>query len=62
VKDAREKLAARFGNAAQIGGKGKFTPSIITNILSPIKHIFLNDLFVFRYSEKKEEACYRPEC
>lgn len=36
VKDARDKLAARFGNAAQIGGKGKWGPQSITNILSPI--------------------------
>lgn len=62
MKEAREKLAARFGNAAQIGGKGKCVPMIITNILSPIKHIFLNDNALNRYPEKKEEACYRPEC
>lgn len=43
---AREKLAARFGNAAQIGGKGK--PS--------------SSNYRFRNPEKKEEACQRPEC
>ena len=40
LKDAREKLAARFGNATQIGGKGRCTPKTITNILTYIKHIF----------------------
>ena len=44
---ARAKLAARFADATQIGGKGK--------CLSHTQPCF-------RHPEKKEEACCRPEC
>ncbi len=47
IQAARAKLAARFADATQIGGKGK----------SP-----LHNQPCFRHSEKKEEACCRPEC
>jgi len=47
LQAARAKLAARFADATQIGGKGK----------SP-----LHNQPCFRHSEKKEEACCRPEC
>jgi len=46
LKAAREKLAARFADAAQIGGKGKRPSHYVP----------------FRHPEKKEEACCRPEC
>ena len=42
VQEARKKLAERFNNATQIGGKGKAWHSDS----------------LARYSEKKEEACY----
>jgi hypothetical protein len=57
VKNAREKLAARFGDT-QIGGKGKnyalcnFGPrEALPN------HNKMLTISLFRHSEKKEEAC-----
>ena len=43
VKAARDKLAARFGDATQIGGKGKLP---ITSFIRTRRH-----------PKKKEEAC-----
>jgi hypothetical protein len=42
IQAARDKLAARFGNATQIGGKG-----------TPLSY----HKYFYRHSEKKEEAC-----
>ena len=49
IQAAREKLAARFANATQIGGKGKDDPPAL------LKQYQL--LLQFRHPEKKEEAC-----
>lgn len=61
IQAARDKLAARFANATQIGGKGKTWQSACTPLffleISP-KHKSL----LYRHPEKKEEACYRAEC
>jgi hypothetical protein len=49
VKNARAKLAERFGTAkTQIGGKGKSAALILT--------------MLYRYSEKNEEACQHSKC
>ena len=60
MKNAREKLAARFGDT-QIGGKGKlnllekrnFTLYPIPSFPKQLKLI----ISLFRHPEKKEEAC-----
>jgi hypothetical protein len=60
VKNAREKLAARFGDS-QIGGKGKHSvfrlrySTLDPNPLLPKLLILIISLF--RHPEKKEEAC-----
>jgi hypothetical protein len=60
VKNAREKLAARFGDT-QIGGKGKHcVPCFRIYKLNPNPlHSKLLKLIIsfFRHPEKKEEAC-----
>jgi hypothetical protein len=58
VKNAREKLAARFGDT-QIGGKGKHWPQDMrihrkTPAHSPINLLKLI-VSLFRHPEKKEE-------
>ena len=50
IQAAREKLAARFANATQIGGKGK-------HLFRPCALDYLPTIRLFRYPEKKEEAC-----
>ncbi len=67
VLDARAKLAAKFSNAAQIGGKGT-----VSQLRTQFSHIpcFLGwctitnllQLCLCRYPEKKEEACHCLEC
>jgi len=54
IQAARDKLAARFANATQIGGKGKPRPSGRTLPVFPNK-IFMHALC--RHPEKKEEEC-----
>jgi hypothetical protein len=49
IQAARDKLAARFANATQIGGKGKHF------FIHP--RSFIYQPCGFRYPEKKEEAC-----
>lgn len=60
MKNAREKLAARFGDT-QIGGKGKLNLLRMRNfMLNPILSFpMLLKLIIslFRHPEKKEEAC-----
>ena len=57
IQAARDKLAARFNNATQIGGKGmQHTQAIRMDVN------FVLTSRRCRYPEKKEEACYRPEC
>lgn len=63
IQAARDKLATRFANATQIGGKGKrprsnHFPGIF---LSHGMTVMLN-ICMYRHPEKKEEACYRAEC
>ena len=68
VLDARAKLAAKFSNAGQIGGKG--THSHLKTQLSQILGFFgnfcyyrlLQPLYLCRYPKKKEEACHCLEC
>lgn len=53
IQAARDKLAARFANATQIGGKGKPRPAGRT--LPVTNKIFMHPLC--RHPEKEEEAC-----
>jgi hypothetical protein len=53
IQAARDKLAARFANATQIGGKGKPRPRAL---LLATNKIFMLPV-LFRHPEKKEEAC-----
>lgn len=58
IQAARDKLAARFSNSTQIGGKGKTSPSTLLSIAA-------NKIFTrawYRHPEKEEEARFRPEC
>jgi hypothetical protein len=60
VKNAREKLAARFGDT-QIGGKGKrCVPWVRFYKLDPkplLPKLLKLTISLFRHPEKKEEAC-----
>jgi len=67
IQAARDKLAARFNNAAQIGGKGKrhrweALPPQKYSLNSPVNLTYNASLFSHRHPEKKEEACYRADC
>jgi hypothetical protein len=54
VQEARAKLAARYSNGTQIGGKGKpLTPPTIDQLLT--------DLFC-RHPKKNQEGSNFPEC
>jgi hypothetical protein len=53
IQAARDKLAARFSNATQIGGKGKTREG--TLLSNDTNKIFTHA--VYRHPEKKEEAC-----
>ncbi len=60
IQSARDKLAARFANATQIGGKGMLPWDLEEAI--PLQKLPYLRAVCCRNPEKKEEACQRPEC
>lgn len=62
IQAARDKLAARFANQTQIGGKGKYLPARAIHPRDSVIAQVLMGSLSFRHPEKKEEACYSAEC